>query len=314
MSELNPDLDYNLIINRIKQIYDTMSDEEKAYLRIILEEISNYGYSDTYKDVWLADYKEIPVDKTTFLTDSRYLGNSNNNGKNIYPAWLETMQELERAGNQYYEIVFTGATRTGKTSTAVSDAAYALYRLMCLRNPQEYFGLKAVTRISVFFFNITSTLAKGVAFKEFNTTLSVSPWFLEHGHFTQSESNPIYVPEGGLIEVTYGSDASHALGKATFCLVGSTNILTDSGIEKLQNLVGQCKVAQITPDGKMIYVDSNVAITKFVTDTIRITLEDGSIIEGTADHKVMLSDGTYKELGNLTEDDEIRDFCEVYNQ
>lgn len=204
------------LVDRIQKIYDSCCPEEQQYLLQILSELAETGSSKTYEDVWLADYKEIPVDKTTFLTDPYYLGNSNDCGKSIYPVWLETMQELERTGNQYWEIVFSGATRTGKTSTAVSDSSYNLYRLMCLRDPQKYFGLKSVTTISIFFFNLNATLARGVAFKEFNSTLATSPWFQQHGHFTRSEQNPIYVPEGGLIEISYGSDASHALGKAVF--------------------------------------------------------------------------------------------------
>ena len=159
---------------RIQKIFNTCNSIEKSYLRNILLEIRDTGESPTYDNVWLSDYKEIPVDKYTFLTSEQYLGCSNNKGKSIYPTWMDVMLELERTGNQYTEIAFTGATRTGKTSTAVSDAAYQLYRLMCLKNPQEYFGLKSVTRISVFFFNITQTLAKGVAFKEFNATLQTS--------------------------------------------------------------------------------------------------------------------------------------------
>ena len=114
------------------------------------------------------------------------MGSSNDNGNSIYPRWMEVMLELEKAGNQYYEIVFTGATRTGKTSTAVSDACYQLYKLMCLRDPQKYFGLKSVTNILIFFFNITSTLAKGVAFKEMNSTIRMSPWFMAHGKMSHS--------------------------------------------------------------------------------------------------------------------------------
>lgn len=219
------------VIYRIQQIYGKSTPDEKHVLKQILQEFSMYGKSDTYDKLWLDDYKEQPVDKYTFLTSPDYLGNSNNNGAAIYPAWMDVMLELERAGNQYTEIVFTGATRTGKTSTAVADAAYQLYKLMCLKNPQEYFGLKSVTTISIFFFNLTQTLAKGVAFKEFNTVLSVSPWFNRHGHFTKSESNPIYIPDGGQIEVTYGSDASHALGKATYCVVFDEVNFSQAGIK-----------------------------------------------------------------------------------
>lgn len=296
--------EYNILIDRIQKIYSECNSDEQQCLYKILEELSTFGFSETYEKIWLEDYLEIPVDKETFLTDSRYLGESNNNGASIYPAWMSVMKELEQSGNQYYEIVLTGATRTGKTSTAVSDACYQLYRLMCLRNPQKYFNLKNVTTISFFFFNITQTLAKGVAFREFNSTLSVSPWFREHGSFTKSE-NPVYVPEGGTIEITYGSDASHALGKATFCVVGSTEVLTDEGVKKIEDIVGPCTVCQRTPEGEIIYVSAHAAETRRVQDTIRITLEDGSIIEGTPDHEIMLSDGTYKQLQELTEDDDI---------
>lgn len=229
------------VIDRIKKIYNSVSREEQSYLHTILKELSEFGYSETYENIWLADYKEIPVDKHTFLTDPEYLGSSNNNGKSIYPAWLDVMDELDKTGNQYYEIVFTGATRTGKTSTAVSDACYNFYKLMCLRDPQTYFGLKSVTRISIFFFNLTQTLAKGVAFKEFISTLNSSPWFHKHGHFTDSETNPTYIPEGGQIEVTYGSDASHALGKATFLVVFDECNFAQAGIKDVNKAKARMK-------------------------------------------------------------------------
>ena len=68
------------LIDRIVKVYDYCTPEEQIVLYTIMQELSEYGYSQTYEDVWLADYKEIPVDKKTFLTDPYYLGNSNNNG------------------------------------------------------------------------------------------------------------------------------------------------------------------------------------------------------------------------------------------
>ena len=66
--------DYNDVLQRIKNIYSSSSQEDQAILRTILQEISDTGESRTYEELWLADYKEIPVDKYKFLTDSRYLG------------------------------------------------------------------------------------------------------------------------------------------------------------------------------------------------------------------------------------------------
>lgn len=293
---------------RIKAVYNSCSHEEQKILRTILQELAKYGYSTTYEQVWLADYKEIPVDKKTFLTHPYYLGNTNNNGASIYPAWMEVMLELERTGNQYNEIVFTGATRTGKTSTAVSDACYQLYRIMCMRDPQSYFGLKPTTTILFFFFNLTAALAKGVAFKEMMTTISESPWFMEHGHMNKSEATPTYIPDGK-IEMRYGSDSSQALGLATYCLVGETKILTSQGVYRLDELAGEnVAVAQYTPHGDIEFSNADVICTGFTDTTIRVELEDGTVFEGTPDHKVLLVTGEYKQLQDLSEADDILSF------
>ena len=58
-------IDQDVII-RIQNIYNSVNEREQQVLRQILEEISQFGYSDTYNDVWLSDYKEIPVDIDTF--------------------------------------------------------------------------------------------------------------------------------------------------------------------------------------------------------------------------------------------------------
>ncbi len=122
---------------------------------------------------------------------------------------------------------------------------------------------------------------------------------------SRSEEHPTYIPEGGLIEIAYGSDSSHALGKAAYCLVGTTRIITPHGVKQLQDIIGPCTVQQVTPCGDTIAVDAYVDVTNYVTDTIRITLEDGTVIEGTPEHQVMLDDGTYKCLGELCESDTL---------
>ena len=278
------------IPQRIQNIYSSCNAEEQAVLRKILEELSLYGESETYKNVWLADYKEIPVSKEEFLTSPQYLGASNNNGASIYPRWLEVMKELEATGNQYYEIVFTGATRTGKTSTAVSDALYQLYRLMCLRDPQTYFGIKSIATISFFFFNITQTLARGVAFREFNSTIASSRWFLEHGHMTASESNPTYVPEGGQIEIAYGSDFSHALGKATYCVIFDEVSFAAAGIKDINKAKERMKakydtlVARVTGTfvkdgevyGKLYIISSKNSDSDFMEEYIATQKKAGN--------------------------------------
>lgn len=198
---------------RIQRIYSSSTEREKAYLKKILEEIAETGDSPTYRDIWLADYKEIPVDIDTFLCDDYYLGKTNRNGEAIYPYWRKVFRDIFHNGNKYEEIFFTGATRIGKSSTAVACTAYMLYKLMCLRDPQQYFGKKDISKFSILFFNLTKDLAKGVAFTEFQSTILSSPWFLDHGQVAGSEKNPYYYPEGGKISIDFGSAAAHALGQ-----------------------------------------------------------------------------------------------------
>ena len=231
MSNLTPDIDYNAILKRIRNIYNNMSDEEKKYLKLILEELSTYGYSNTYNEVWLADYKEIPVDIDTFIESDYYLGRTNRNGQGVFPYWRQVMRDLFNSGNQFEEVILTGATRIGKTSTAITCVAYMLYRLMCLRDPQKYFGKKEISKFSVLFFNITKELASGVAFREFNDTLKASPWFCAHGTFSNSERNFYYIPEGDKITIDFGSDASHGLGKQVFCAVMDECNFSKAGIK-----------------------------------------------------------------------------------
>lgn len=293
------------LIDRIQHIYKSCDQTEQEVLMQILKELADTGTSPTYEQVWLADYKEIPVDIDTFLNSDTYLGKTNRQGQAVYPFWRRALHDIFDAGNKYWEIIFSGATRIGKTSTAISGSSYMLYRLMCLRDPQKFFGTKEISKFSIMFFNITKGLAKGVAFREFNDTLKASPWFCQHGTFSNSELDFYYIPEGNKIIIDYGSDAAHGLGIQAFCLVGDTKILTDTGTQTISELADQYVNVQQLCDGELIYVPAFVVKTKEATETIRVTLEDGTVIEGTPDHRVMLADGTYKCLCDLTEGDDL---------
>lgn len=208
-----------LVPYRIQRIYNSSSPREKVYLKKILEEIAETGDSQTYRDIWLEDYIEIPVDIDTFICDDYYLGKTNRNGAAVYPYWRDFLRKLFHAGNKYEEVMLTGATRIGKSSTAITGTSYMLYKLMCLRDPQAYFGKKDISVFSILFFNLTKELAAGVAYREFQDTILSSPWFLNHGKRMGSDKNPYYVPDGGKVTIDYGSDAAHSLGKQVFCSV-----------------------------------------------------------------------------------------------
>lgn len=210
------DTSYNDLVDRIRGIYSSSTDVEKSYLKKILYELSEFGASETYEKIWLDDFKEIPVTIDKFIESETYLGKTNRCGAAVYPFWRQELRKMFNAGNKYHEWILTGATRIGKSSTAITATAYMLYRLMCLKNPQQFFGKKDISKFSILFFNVTKDLAKGVAFREFNDTLKASPWFNAHGTFSKSDRDFYYIPEGGNIIIDYGSDASHGLGQQVF--------------------------------------------------------------------------------------------------
>lgn len=98
--------------------------------------------------------------------------------------------------------ILTGGIGLGKTSIADIGLAYILYKLMCLKNPQEYYGLNSTATIAVAFFNITLSNSYGVAYGKMQDMLKNSPWFLEHGQVVGNQ-NLQYVP-GKSIELIVG--------------------------------------------------------------------------------------------------------------
>ena len=300
-------IDITSLPERIKSIYSNMNPQEQYYLREILSELAATGTSKTYDEIWLNDYKEIPVDINTFIESEFYLGATNDRGRRVFPYWRNVFNDIFAEQNKYEECFFTGATRIGKTSSAITVGLYMLYWLQCLRDPQRYFKKKDISIFSILFFNITKEMAAGVAFREFNDTIKGSPWFNQHGTFSKSDRNFYYIPEGGKISIDYGSDASHGLGKQVFCVTGDTQMLTSDGpksIASLENTI--TNLGQYESSGNIIYKPGFVCKTKYVTETVKIELEDGSVFEGTPDHLVMLSDGTYKALCELENSDMLK--------
>ena len=215
---------YEDAYNRIRDIFNSCSPIEQQMFLKILDELSVYGASETLDKIYLIDFKEVPVSIDRFLCDSEYLGESNDNGNQIYPGWWDAYHSVFDSQSDVYEVLLSGATRIGKTSSAVSMMCYMTYLLMCYRNPQKYFGLKEVSRATIAFANLTKDLALGVAYREYHDTLIKSKWFMDHGSKNNSTTRPIFIPEGNQIEIVAASDGAHLLGMQLWaCLMDEVN-------------------------------------------------------------------------------------------
>ena len=266
---------------RVKMVYETLSESEQKTFLKILEELSEYGESPTYDKVWLEDYEEIPVDIDTFLEDPEYLGNATNNGTQIYPFWREQLRKIFVGGDtEYEEIAFTGAIGIGKTQIAVYAIAYLTYRLLCLRFPQRYFGFADTDDIAIFFFNATVALAQAVGFGRLHNCLMESPWFKAHGTIRGSQDNPYYVP-GKHIVIKAGSKASHGLGQQIFCgfldevnfAPGSNTTIEKSKIMQTYSSVKARIKSRFIKDGKLLGKMFLVSSKKAQDDFLEVYLE-----------------------------------------
>lgn len=295
------EVDYADVIDRISSIYSSCLPSERVIFEKILHEVADKGYSQTLEQIWLRDFTEVPVSIDQFISDSKYLGETNDNGTMVYPFWKETLRNIFTEENSYYEILFSGATRIGKTSTAITCMAYMLYRLMIYRDPHTFFHKKSVSKFTVGFANLTKELATGVGFREFQDTIKMSEWFNSKGKFTRSEQNFYYIPDGNKIEIIPASDAAHLLGKQLWCMTGDTKIVTSKGIYKLKDVSGKVvTVKQVDAStGCFKFCNAPVALTGYRNYLVRVTLSDSFVFEGTPEHRMLLADGTYTCLNSV---------------
>lgn len=298
-----------------KELLKNLNEQQKDTVLKILKEFAKDGSSRTYAELLYADYKEIPVDIETFLTDDKYLGNAwkDNEGKlKLYPFWLEELKDIfpSNIATDYDTLLESGARGIGKSEIACGVICpYLMYRVMCLKDPLEHYHIKNTEKIAFAFMNIKLDLAEAIATDKFQKTIQKSPWFMSKGKMTQRNNNPYWNPPDPL-ELIIGSQSDDVIGRPIFfCLDGETMIKTTEGLKRLDTLVDKdIQVISIDEQGEEVISEHcTVKPTLKTNEEYQIELEDGSIIKCTPTHRFMLKNGTYKMAKDLTEDDELFD-------
>ena len=205
----------------ISKELNNLNDKEKELALEILKQISEKGNSKLYEDLKYAEYKEIPVDIETFLTDDRYLGQAwkDSTGKlKLYDFWLKQLKKIfpDNISTDYNTLLESGARGIGKSEVACGCVgAYLMYRVMCLKNPLEFYRLKQTEKICFAFMNIKLALAEEIAISKFQKTIQMSPWFVNKGRMTTLHGNPYWVPPEP-INIIIGSQADDVIGQPIF--------------------------------------------------------------------------------------------------
>lgn len=220
------------------KLLDSLDPKEKELALEILKQYSDTGYSEIFDKLKYEDYKEVPVDIETFITDDNYLGRAwkDAEGKlKLYPFWLETLKEIfpNNLDVDYDTLLESGARGIGKSEIACGCVgAYLMYRVMCLKNPLEFYHLKPTEKICFAFMNIKKELSEEIATSKFQNTIQMSPWFMSKGKMTQRNNQPYWVPPEP-ISIIIGSQSDDVIGQPIyFAFFDEISFIKNQDIDK----------------------------------------------------------------------------------
>ena len=147
------------------------------------------NFTDILND---SPFSEVPVDVKTFVEGSDYL---NQPPLSHYQySLVEAMSQIYREnelitmlgsteGRRHYkqwtkrEVIMALGKGSGKDHTSTIGVAYVVYKLLCLKNPTEYYGVAPGEAIDIINIAINAQQARNVFFKGFKNKIRRSPWF-----------------------------------------------------------------------------------------------------------------------------------------
>lgn len=180
-----------------------------------LEELSDLMFANEEKY-----YEEKPVDIITFATDPYYLGKTYGDGR-LYKFWQDTLKEIYPVPmySPYSEVLLSAAIGAGKTSCSIIGLGYDAYRLLCLKDPQSYYGLTPNTTFVIALFSSTLTLASDVNWTTLMDAIAESPYFMDKlidKRAVDRKAKASILPLAKKIGIQIGSKFEHTIGKAVF--------------------------------------------------------------------------------------------------
>lgn len=331
------------IFNFYKENYlpDTLKTKSEIYQRISLY-LNLTGQGDKFTEetdklLWRRPCPDIH----TFLADKFYMGYNNST---LYPFWREKLEYMFRDSSPVRKAIFSGCIGSGKSTVARKAFVYVLYRLLCLRYPRSVLNidqdatianvviattLKQVYEVNILpFIKLMETMPcfqrvmSQRSFENFNLEdpLCPIPFYFE------KSSGTIHFPDN--IILTSGSQPTHFTGMNvinSFCFTETTKVYTSVGTITFASLLTRFnrkeKIYTYTIDkngNKEKSLITDVKVTGYKTDLIRIYYEDDRYIECTPEHPFVISNPKendkhviyengipYKQAQYLTEEDEI---------
>lgn len=292
---------------------DSLSSEERSLLLSVLDDIQKTGKSPVLDSLWMSDFKERPVSIDRFLEDNYYLGQV---GKSVYPIWRKELRIVCDPINNIFEWIIRGSIGGGKTSIAIIMLIYRIYWLLCLKNPQDYYGLIKGSPIIFALFNIFKYLAKGTSYKYLTGWIGLSPFFKERGLEGELKKSEM-IEFRNNISIALGSQAVHALGQniiGGLPLAGETCIRLANGADipiwrlAYSSLYDKFTVFGLTNSRDLSFSEATAFKSGTNIQLYRVKLSNNNSVRCAREHQWMLRDGSYKETSDLKQGDSLMPF------
>lgn len=200
-------------LSSIPQIQNLNEEESKLFYALLSASHNSPSLDlSPIESLYKVDYEEIPVSIDEFLENDYYLGKVYNNGKNIYPYWRNFLHNFFHDNpDKAFEVALTGAIGVGKTTVASIALIYLMYRTMCLKDPQKFYGLSGNSQIVFVVMNLTLDLAYQGLYSLIVEAIRLSPWFCERVDIRGKYEYSIEFPKN--IALMAGSQTTHTIGK-----------------------------------------------------------------------------------------------------
>jgi len=145
----------------------------------ILDNVDQFALSadslvDSYDEIFRDGRPFVSIEQ--FLEDDFYFGKI---AKDLWPANRPEIEDIFNPNNSYIEVIFTGATSTGKTFMTCICLSYMIGQLGHYRNPHRWVGASPSSPIVFINMSINATKARDVIFARVKNMIDMSPYFNE---------------------------------------------------------------------------------------------------------------------------------------
>lgn len=265
-------------------------DEENRILSIIDEKYSIQQIDNIIYDIRREFYEEKPVDINTFIYDTHFLGNSLKDV--FFPLWTKLLKKVHPSPfvNNFYEIILEAPLGAGKSYVSAVSLLYEIYKLLCMRSPQDFYNLGAGTRIYFIIFSVTLDSAD-INWNYIKTFMKKSPWF--QGLATKiTQAKKLSSNEQDIFKdifIGIGSNTDHSISRAIFGgQLDEGNFQSKASNQAYENyealitrIESRFMSGQGTPPGILWLTSSPTLESSFTTDRIQASkkLESTLVVE-----------------------------------